>query len=852
MRCKFCGSKSLHNDSAHQTFSTGKAVAGAITFGVVGAAAGFIGKERQGYRCGACGAFMDTPMDLLTENLVDSAIRQAELGKSQKMYSYYKSQYPNIQANIPVSGPGTAARTEEIYKELPAPPIQDGKSEENVKYRYRLNVWHPDCPVYIDEIIIKTGKDGDCLSLIAFNQAEAQLRSAYFNVEIFDDTGDKIGETKCVYQNLNLKTGEKLPDNKEFPLNTDIAYRVDIKCEKAAMVGDKVWRDEDLADPVFLTEQAVLEENHFPRLKYVRASLPKYSKLDQSSTLYLPEDHEEYWQCICGHAVIKGKVCPYCGSKGVECLEELLSQKRLEELQQTAVKERAAKRAEITYPLYEKEYNRIMDGIYSKAASLLSADTEPLVREAARIFRSIEEYKDSSERARQCEERIPVLHNDNIYDSAIKLMAEDSTEKYESAIELFQSIPDWKDSKELIDVCREKIEELKQKEEEARLEAERLAEEKRITEEKAKKKRKKTLAIVIPIAVAAFIALIVVTTVIIPNNHYEQAKALLTEGRNIEAAMAFGKLGNYKDAAQISFSLWGDVTKRETISAGAGHTVGLKNDGTVEATGNNIDGQCYVEDWEDIVAISAGRQHTVGLKSNGTVVATGENDYKQCNVTDWMDIIAVSAGDSHTVGLKSDGSVVAVGSNEFGQCDVADWEKIIAVFAGYGHTVGLKSDGSVVAVGSNEFGQCDVADWENIIDVSAAGFYTVGLKSDGTVVATGKSDTGGCETMLWKNVIAVTTGGGFTIGLKNDGTVISTEYIEPVLGYAYHGQCEVSSWKDVLAVSAGNHHTIGLKSDGTVVSTKLINNDYGSIFDIDYGQCNVSGWSDIMLPQQFR
>ena len=88
-----------------------------------------------------------------------------------------------------------------------------------------------------------------------------------------------------------------------------------------------------------------------------------------------------------------------------------------------------------------------MDGIYSKAASLLSADTEPLVREAARIFRSIEEYKDSSERARQCEERIPVLHNDNIYDSAIKLMAEDSTEKYESAIELFQSIPDWKDSK---------------------------------------------------------------------------------------------------------------------------------------------------------------------------------------------------------------------------------------------------------------------------------------------------------------------------------------------------------------------------------------------------------------------
>lgn len=37
-------------------------------------------------------------------------------------------------------------------------------------------------------------------------------------------------------------------------------------------------------------------------------------------------------------------------------------------------------------------------------------------------------------------------------------------------------------------------------------------------------------------------------------------------------------------------------------------------------------------------SISRGRGHTVGLKSDGTVIATGNNEYGQCNVSDWTDI----------------------------------------------------------------------------------------------------------------------------------------------------------------------------------------------------------------------
>ena len=92
MRCRYCGSNMIHPDTRHKTFSSGKAVAGAVVFGVAGAAAGFIGKDSHGYTCGACGAFMDAPMDMFTESSIDSAVRTAQSGGSRSMYDYYKQQ----------------------------------------------------------------------------------------------------------------------------------------------------------------------------------------------------------------------------------------------------------------------------------------------------------------------------------------------------------------------------------------------------------------------------------------------------------------------------------------------------------------------------------------------------------------------------------------------------------------------------------------------------------------------------------------------------------------------------------------------------------------------------------------
>ena len=202
------------------------------------------------------------------------------------------------------------------------------------------------------------------------------------------------------------------------------------------------------------------------------------------------------------------------------------------------------------------------------------------------------------------------------------------------------------------------------------------------------------------------------------------------------------------------------------------NTVGLKANGTVVAEGSNINGECEVSDWQDIVAVSVGFGHTVGLKSDGTVVAVGDNDDGECKVSGWRDIVAISAGSSHTVGLKSDGTVVAVGDNANGECKVSDWRDIVAVSAGSSHTVGLKSDGTVVAMGRADYGKCKVSDWRDIVAVSAGGSHTIGLKSDGTVVMAGYCDD--CNKVSgWRDIVAVSSGLGCIMGLKSNGTVVA-------------------------------------------------------------------------------
>jgi len=327
---------------------------------------------------------------------------------------------------------------------------------------------------------------------------------------------------------------------------------------------------------------------------------------------------------------------------------------------------------------------------------------------------------------------------------------------------------------------------------------------------------------------------------VIQERNYAAAEALMKQGKREEAIKIYKKMGNYLDAQEICAKLWKSITV--PIAAGESHSLGLKSDGTVVATGENKRRQCNVDTWKDIVMIAANGDHSLGLKSDGTVVATGLNSDYQCDVDDWVDIVEIAAGYEFSLGLRFDGTVVA--TSDYAQCDVSEWTDIVAIAAGGFHSLGLKSDGTVVATGWNEHGQCNVSDWTDIVAIAAGSRHSLGLKSDGTVVATKfindqEDNYGQCDVSDWTDIVAIAAGFYHSLGLKSDGTVVA-------MGENERGQCNIDNWRDVVAIAAGVSHSLGLKSDGTVVATKFIESEYIK----DAGRSEVNKWESILVPSK--
>ena len=353
----------------------------------------------------------------------------------------------------------------------------------------------------------------------------------------------------------------------------------------------------------------------------------------------------------------------------------------------------------------EREAQRRLQARYEAAARRLQEPCTPeAYREAAAAFAHISGYRDADARAQDCLRRAEELEKETKYAAALARQQEDAIPALQEAAGLFAALPGYRDADARAQECLRRAGELEQRR--AAEQAQRLRTQKRL---------RRNAIITIPVVFALLAISIVVTQRIA----YRQAEELLEAGRTPEAAIAFGRADGYRDARARSAALWAGVAQRNAVAAGGYHTVGLRADGTVAATGDNFHGQCDVSNWQGIVSIAAGDNHTVGLRADGTAVAAGSNSVGQCDVSGWHDLVAVAAGGHHTVGLRADGTAVATGYNEYGQCDVSGWQGIVAVAAGSSHTVGLCADGTVVATGAISDGQCDVSGWRNLLTPAA-------------------------------------------------------------------------------------------------------------------------------------
>jgi len=206
-----------------------------------------------------------------------------------------------------------------------------------------------------------------------------------------------------------------------------------------------------------------------------------------------------------------------------------------------------------------------------------------------------------------------------------------------------------------------------------------------------------------------------------------------------------GRLGDDTATDRSSpVSVVGGFTDWCQISAGSGHSLGVRCNGTAWAWGSNGNGRLgddtttdrsspvsVVGGFTDWCQVSAGGAHSLGVRCNGTAWAWGCSGQGRLGdgtttirsspvsvvggFTDWCQ---VSAGGQHSLALRTNGTVWAWGCSGQGRLGdgttttrsspvsvvggFTDW---CQVDAGYRHSLALRTNGTAWAWGYNCFGR---------------------------------------------------------------------------------------------------------------------------------------------------
>lgn len=111
---------------------------------------------------------------------------------------------------------------------------------------------------------------------------------------------------------------------------------------------------------------------------------------------------------------------------------------------------------------FDNRMNEIeKDKIYNRARERLQMSSIDDITAALELFKSISGWRDSDEYIKQCYQRCDSLNNDKIYNRAKGMVSSVQISVLESAVKLFRSIKDWRDSTEYIALCTRKIHDIK-------------------------------------------------------------------------------------------------------------------------------------------------------------------------------------------------------------------------------------------------------------------------------------------------------------------------------------------------------------------------------------------------------
>lgn len=255
-----------------------------------------------------------------------------------------------------------------------------------------------------------------------------------------------------------------------------------------------------------------------------------------------------------------------------------------------------------------------------------------------------------------------------------------------------------------------------------------------------------------------------------------------------------GAVGDGTFAAHLSFAQAIDSSSSPWAQVGAGsdHTLAVRQDGSLWASGRNSYGQLgdgtttssatprrigNASDWKRVYPCASS---SFALKNDGSLWAWGYNGSGQLGVggvtnrftptrvgtaTDYFKDFAGGSPSSQGLAIKTDGSLWAWGNNYYGELGdgtkyqqqtpvrigtATDWK---SVAVGYGFSGAIKNDGSLWTWGQNNYGalgdgtvtRLSPALMGSDLDWKSVQFYSnsaVAIKTDGSLWAWGQNDKG--------------------------------------------------------------------------------------------------------------
>ena len=309
------------------------------------------------------------------------------------------------------------------------------------------------------------------------------------------------------------------------------------------------------------------------------------------------------------------------------------------------------------------------------------------------------------------------------------------------------------------------------------------------------------------------------------------SSATITSGSTLLVALnAMVKVQAIQNSTTTSDVVTAQYNIAGQVSAGTNHTLFLKNNGTVWASGDNSAGELGTGNLVNstqpiqvminsstpltgVVAVAAGTEQSFAVDNQGNVWAWGLNTNSQlatggtANVLNPVQVsglsgaVAVASSQGHTLALLGNGSVFAWGANGSGQVGngtTSTWvtqptqvlapnsqtgpdiQNIVAVAAGYYHSLALENDGKIYAWGDNSYGELGDSDTALAMQTKPVYVKTSGVPFTSTVQITADS-TNSCA--LQGNGSAWSWGdntiGELGNGTKNPATPVTPANLSP-------------------------------------------------------------------------